>query len=382
MTRTIVIATAAVVIAIGIIISGFFLFRYVTRTGGILGPLPSPSPSPAQEIFSAVSTGNVITPIKDVSGTKIRYFDFFERKLKEIDFEAAISRTISNSEFHNVFNVNWSPVSNQVVLEYVFESEDKPKEFNPYASRQLVLFDPATGASTQLNPFIDALAWSPDGKKIIYHYRNDVTNENFIALSNPDGNGREIALRTALLSLKPYWILPETVIIVETPTPAMPSLVLSLNLADDTLRIISRNYYGVSILPSPDGRKLLVSSTEDPEGMRLVTVLLDTSGNLLKSLPFATLAEKCAWSTDNETLYCAVPETFGYGGVNGLPFRYWTGEVSSRDELIKYKFTSGEKTSITEGAINADIVELVIPYAENAFGFINRFTGKLSVFKR
>jgi hypothetical protein len=382
MTRSIIIGAFAVIIILGVLISSIALFRYITRSSGVVRPKLSPLPTASKEVFKTIAGGNIVGLRRTAGGTALRYFDTSDGRMKEVNFSGDASRTISEVEFKNVFAIHWSPQSDQTILEYAFEPSDKPATGPiPSAIHQLTFFDLASATTTDLNPFIRSLDWSPDGKKIIYHYRDDASNENFIAISNPNGSEQKIILNKAqFLSVKLYWVSPELVLLEESPSPGMETLLMALELPNNTLRIISRGKYGTSILPSPDGKKNLMSYTSDADGRVLITEIVDTSGMVLKTLPFVTLAEKCAWGADSETIYCAVPE-IPYQ-TDGLPYRYWTGEVYSRDKLLSYKFTTGEQKSITDGAINADIVDLVVSKGENAFGFINRFTGKLSIFTR
>lgn len=367
MQRTLILIIAGIIVAISVIVGGVVLWRIVTRPGGVFGPAAQPSPTAAEDLTRTLSAGNAISPSVDSSGRRIRYFDAKERKLKDTDFAGTLASALSDHEFQNVFRVTWAPTSTLAILEY----EDE------FSNRQLSLVDVATGTTTPLHQNIRALAWSPDGSQIAYQWRNDVTGENAIFLSSPDTSNRRALMPLQLLAVDLFWLDARTILIVEKPTPGIQSLVLVYDLETARPHVILQNRYGVSVRPSPDGKKLLFSSTTDAEGNVLLTEIYGIDGTLLATLPFVTLAEKCTWGSDSETLFCAVPETFG--AVSGMPFVYWTGTLATRDAFAAYKFTNGDLRELAPTLPDVDAIDLVIPQAENAIAFVNRLDGRLSV---
>jgi len=130
-------------------------------------------------------------------------------------------------------------------------------------------------------------------------------------------------------------------------------------------------------LPSPDGKKILVSSFNSTGAFPALEIIT-VEPNSVKILPFQTLAEKCAWGRDNETIYCAVPAEIN---ENNLPFSYWTGETRWQDKFLKYRIGRDEKQELTPVLSGVDAVELVMPQTEDYIAYINRYTGSLDAIK-
>jgi dipeptidyl aminopeptidase/acylaminoacyl peptidase len=287
----------------------------------------------------------------------------------EADFSGTLVRALAEHELQNVFRVSWAPTSTAAILEYMDE----------FSERQIALFDVASGTTTPLHPNVRSIAWSPDGSALIYHWRDDLSGANAIFRSAPDTSNRSQLMPIQLPAVNIFWPAPDTIIIAQKPTPAIPSLVLVRDIRTGATNSLGEDKFGVSILPSPDGKKLLVSSTRDAEGSALVTEVYNLEGTLLAALPFATLAEKCAWGSDSETLFCAIPASLA--GARALPFSYWIGALSTRDVFAAYTLTTGQMRMLSEVLPDVDAVDLVIPQTEDAIAFVNRLDGTLTVLR-
>jgi hypothetical protein len=371
MQKKIVLVFGIIFITVGVIAGGITLWRIATQPGAILGPVAQPTPAPAEQIFHSISIGNAISPKRDITGERVRYFDAGELKFKDVDFLTMRPTELSGTEFQNVFDIIWSPDPNLVVLvEYTGGFADRPAA---------LLKNIPANAITPLDERVRAIAWSPDGKRIAYHWRDDAGGENAIFTSAPDLSGRRLVMPIQILAVRIFWLDENRLLIAEKPAPGIQPLIILRNLGNNTSRIVLNNKFGASVLPSPDGDKILVSFALNAEGTHIMTEILNSEGEHLGTPPFATLAEKCAWGADSETIYCAVPAFLPPDG--GLPFSYWTGEVASNDLFIAYKFTTDEIRQITQGPINVDAIDLVVSGAEDAFAFINRLDGRLTILK-
>ncbi len=368
MQRTIILIIGGIIITVGVVAGGIVLWKSITKPGGILKPTLTPSPTTQQSLITTISEGNVRSPTIDLSGTRILFYDAKEKRLKETDFSRAISRIISNQEFRNIIRVIWAPTSTLAILEYKDE----------FSTRKLALLDITSGSTTPLSENIKAVAWSKDATQIAYHWNDGV--ENAIFISSPDSKDRRKILPIQLLSVNLFWISPDTILVAEKPTPEIPSLIFTINIkTNETKMIFGNDRFGASVLPSPDGKKLLISSIQIPEsGKTFYTEIYDLTNDALYILPFSTLAEKCTWSSDSETVFCAIPTNLD--NFEKLPFSYWTGEISSNDYFATYRFTTGEFKQLSD-TLNVDAIDLVIPRSEDAISFINKIDGLLTIFK-
>jgi hypothetical protein len=370
MQRTIILIIAGIVITAGVVLAGITLWKTITKPGALLGPGVSPQPTPQESPVRTISQGNVISPAIDARGERVRFFDLKDHKLKEVDFSAKTVNTLSEQEFQNVFRVYWPSTSTLVILEY----EDE------FSNRKLSLVDIASGTTTALNSNIRQVAWSPDASQIAYHWRDDASGQNAIFIASPlEMSKRQNVMPLQLLAVNLFWLSPELLLIAQAPTPGLPTLVMTRNIKTNTTKIILEDRFGVSVRPSPDGKKILVSSTLDAAGSQVVAEVFDVSSSkLLATLPFATLAEKCAWSLDSETLFCAIPQELK--DVQGWPFSYWTGTVLGRDAFISYNIRTETKRELSTTTLDIDAIDLALSKQESQLMFINRLDGRLTLF--
>ncbi len=74
-------------------------------------------------------------------------------------------------------------------------------------------------------------------------------------------------------------------------------------------------------------------------------------------VPFVTIAEKCSWSSDENDLYCGVPNTRG----TTYPDSWYLGENHFSDMLERYDLTKGENTVLLNPEaykLKLDIVDI------------------------
>lgn len=397
MPKKLIIGMIIGVLIIGLVVASYFLFQYLTRPDqATIAPTPPPITVPEErppipaDAFQTLPTGAVAGLSKNLAGDGIRYIDTHNNQLQEADFERQAPRNLLAFELpfrmQNAFAAHWSPTSNQVIIEYTLDEQDLlSKEIFELAirNRPLRFFDPLTGEFTDLNPLIRSLAWSPDGRLIAYHLRDEITGENAIYIANPDTTNPQRVIQLQLLAVDIFWLDQNRLLIAEKPTPGIQPLVILQNLRNNTSQLILRNHqprFGVSLLPSPDGNKILASFTSDIAGASLATEIISSEGEVLSTLPFQTFAEKCAWGADSVTLYCAIPDT-GAIIADGFPFSYWAGIIPVNDTFASFNATTNETRQIIPSPLNIDAIGLIVSQEENIFAFINRLDGRLTILR-
>jgi len=180
------------------------------------------------------------------------------------------------------------------------------------------LYNYNTGVSVSLDRNIRWVAWSPTENKIAYQYYDPRTENNNISTANPDG------------------------------------------------------------CRSPLGDKLLFSET-DNRGKNLKLKIADLTKSTINELNFVTLPEKCVWSQDDRTLFCAVPKNIS--ALATLPDDYYKGLVSFADNFWIINLDTQEKIQIylptDEEAASYDARELLLSPLEDYLLFINKKDGLL-----
>jgi hypothetical protein len=118
--------------------------------------------------------------------------------------------------------------------------------------------------------------------------------------------------------------------------------------------------YGLAALASPSGKWVLVSSVE--AGMMQMS-LVDSTTHETITLPVATIADKCAWTADDTTVYCGVPVNPSAGVLypddwyqGAIPFndRVWKINVAGRYAELVLDFSKETGAALDATALSTD----------------------------
>lgn len=133
--------------------------------------------------------------------------------------------------------------------------------------------------------------------------------------------------------------------------------------------------YGLTSLLSPDGKKLLYTSSENGE---IKTYILDIASNSSEEVSPQALPEKCVWTKDSSEIYCAA-------GIKGVAYTYpddwykgkisfddavWVIDADTKNGNILYDIVSKTGKKI-------DAINLQLNSNEDYLGFINKKDGTL-----
>jgi hypothetical protein len=365
---------AILVAVLGIVIYVFFLQRGpsgLDKTQLIIPPKITPSPSPqiAREIEAGIfllDSGWVSDISLDASGTKVRYFDHISGQAKTSAFDAARVESLSSVKFEDVLRVFWPRTKNQAIFEYTTADN----------SRAFTFYDFDRGSAKTFSSGVREIVWSPDSNKIAYHLVDDAKKINSIFISFPDGTkpSNISSLQTRSISL--FWSSTSTIFALEKPVLGSPNTLFKIDAKTGAIKTLFGPVFGTQILPSPDGKLLLVATT-DEDGTDLTSEIVDANtGNVVTNLPAPTLGTKCAWAKNSEVIYCAFPSGISFAKIPDMPFRYWRGEVQGQDDFGKYNVKTGEFKKIKE-ATKFDTENLLVSPQENYLIFLNRLDNSL-----
>jgi len=108
--------------------------------------------------------------------------------------------------------------------------------------------------------------------------------------------------------------------------------------------------------------------------------LFDTTTRSSIVLPLSTLSEKCAWSSDEAFIYCAIPSSF----TGTLPDDWYQGAVSTSDRLWRIDLTARLATLLIDpneaAEVSIDAVGVTVDSASDSVTFTNRKDGSLWVY--
>ena len=126
---------------------------------------------------------------------------------------------------------------------------------------------------------------------------------------------------------------------------------------------------GLSAQVSPSGRYILYSYLDRG---KVSLGVFDIVGRSAVRLPLATLAEKCAWSSDSLSIYCGVPTTI----VGAYPDDWYQGTTQSSDRLWRIEITNRVATQLidpkTAGGVDIDAIALTVDKAGDVLVFTNK----------
>ena len=335
---------------------------------------PTPSVTPPTTTPPTTSPTGPIKPISQepvlssvIDNQKVRYYLKNNGYVFESGFDGSQSTRISSNILLNLLKVLWSANKDKVIA--VFEENGLLRKY---------LYDYNTGISTLLDRNIRWLAWSPIEDKIAYQYYNSQTEDNNISIAEPDGSQWTNIFTTRMKNLIVEWPSSGQVAIRTKPSGLAQSVVYTIDLASGDFQKIIEETYGLSVLWSPLGDKLLFSETNS-QGKNLKLKIADLAKSTIGELNFVTLPEKCVWSQDNRTLFCAVPKNISDSAT--LPDDYYKKRISFTDEFWAINLDAQEAIRIfipeNEGTATYDAKELLLSPQEDYLLFINQPDGLL-----
>jgi hypothetical protein len=244
-------------------------------------------------------------------------------------------------------------------------------------SFQLLPLNPA-GPSSPLKGGVRYLIWDELQNNIIYTYQ-DSSGAITLNRSLPDGSQWK---ELTLLPSTPVFIesIPKSPFVAFWKKPANTQIgeLRTINLSGGEIKTLFVGKYGANYLWSPSGEKILMSWAPEKNGSRLSLATINKNGGEYTDLNFPTLVEKCVWSGDNSTLYCALPGSLPQGSV--MPDAFYDRSFTSNDTFWKIDTKTGKSERIValEDMVSSyDAVNLLLSPDESSLFFINRKDLKL-----
>ncbi len=369
--KILIILIAVLVLVVGVlIVYTFFLKKEAPAEPVTPSPTTTPTPAPKPKPYR-ISPIQAISeePVLDytIDGQKIKYYSATNGNVFQSNFDGSQLIRLSSNILPGLLKTLWSPNKDQVIA--IFEDKGQIKKY---------LYDYQSEKSTLLNKNIRHIAWSPIEAEIAYQYYDPQTEDNNISIANPDGSQWENIFATRMKDLIVEWPSSEQISIRTKPSGLAQSVVYIINPATGDFQKVLDQTNGLTVLWSPLGDKLLFSAT-DGEGKNLRLKIADLDEQTIKEFDFVTLPEKCIWSQDNRTLFCAIPEAISPLAI--LPDDHYKGLVSFDDEFWRINLDTQEKIQIFgreyEEELAYDAAKLLLPPQEDYLFFVNKKDGLL-----
>ncbi len=379
-----------IIVIIFILLIGFSLAWYILSQKGGINPNGSPK-NPfvnlfpfGQDITTTVNqngtpTGDTSTtteqisqdinnPLRQISknptagsfsSLKLKevYVDYVEKETGNI-FETKLSdmtqSRISNATIPRIHEVLFGNTGKTAILRYSEEEGGKDTIFSfalnvksPTIPNNSVITDASSTPTTRPNGvfltrnIIDPII-SRDGNNMFFFTKT----ENFanrkttgILYNFLKGTYTEV-FSSQFSEWLPVLFTGNTVILQTKSSQQIPGFLYALDIKTSNFSRILGGINGLTTLPSPNGEKILYSKST---GGSLSLSVYDRSNDSTLQISTPTLPEKCVWTNDNSTLYCATPRLFPFGNY---PDIWYQGGVSFSDTISKINTKTGEINSV------------------------------------
>lgn len=300
---------------------------------------------------------------------KIKYFDPEEGNIWKSRPDGTGDSQLSLGAVGDLTKALWSKDGDEALIVSI-DPKTKKEQFYSY--------DEASGKTWTLDKYITAAIWHPEQDKIIYKYTDLELKSGGIYVSNPDGTNYKKILPYAIKAELAPIPKKDKVSFYPTPSGYQESSINSISLDGGKPIHVIGDYYGLNILWSPQGDKAVISYTVYRAGTRTELALIGEGVYGIKRLEIPTIVEKCTWSQDNITLFCAVPAPLRAGTV--MPDDWYAKRISTQDSFFKINTATGEKTVLVtseELGVSYDATSLFFSETEDTLFFTNRRDGKL-----
>ncbi len=263
---------------------------------------------------------------------------------------------ISNSTIPGIYEAFFNKEGNTTIYRYL-STEGVVNTF-------LATLGKPTGEYLPAN--ITDLSVSKDQNKFFYITKSN--NASVGTVRNFETGASQTIFNHQFTEWLSDWDNNGNVYLTTKPSFTSPGNMYILSQSNRTLRKILGGINGLTTKISPDGKRVLYSSTND-KGPMLMTFI--ENGRTTKDLDTYGLADKCIWSGDSINVYCFVPNTIR---GNQYPDSWYQGTVSFDDYVVKIDTNTGESTTYANSKDETplDGFNLVLDKSEDTIFFINK----------
>src|SRR3989338_2190805 len=223
----------------------------------------------------------------------------------------------------------------------------------------------ATTTTAFLPQNISAPQFSPDATNRIA-YTEVTASGSRLVIADSRGKNPKTAYSNQIPDFRPSWDEPSTIILSTPPTYAVSSLSVLVTVGKTSSGFVSGA--GLGVLSDNQGSLYAVNAVSSNTGRILPLRLVNRKGETVAETGVATLADKCAWDTAGEWLYCSVPTNAGAG----FPDDWYKGRVQFSDRLVKIDSRTGNALELGAETPFIDAVNLFLDTKNQYLFFVNK----------
>jgi len=214
-----------------------------------------------------------------------------------------------------------------------------------------------------------AATWHPSLDRIAFL---DRTSGGRLATFDPETGAVTELIRVGIEAARLSWVTESDLFITDYPSAFALGFLWKFNTRTRILEPIIQDEFGLSLAIGDTHFLKLVRNARES-----TLVLTNQENRALRTLPFATIPEKCTF--DLLILFCAVPRNIPKGTT--LPDDYLMGRVQFSDDLITWDIETGTLTTILSGE-QALIDAEQLTVNETTLFFLNRMDGRVYAIPR
>lgn len=266
----------------------------------------------------------------------ITYYSLDDRSLKKATVEGKDKTILLSNLPGTPVRIVWPQKKDKALL---FLKQDDGNMLWHFA-------DLTTKTLVPLKPEMSRIVWNNLGDKIFYQYTDPKNGSRTLNISNPDGTDWKTL--TTIKGDSFIASIPRSTAISfwNKPNALEKTSFESIGLTGENRKILLTEKYGADYLWSPNGERVLVSSSVEKGGNALLLSSMNSAGGELQSLSIPTLISKIIWSKDNKTLYYALPGSIPENVM--LPNDYFEKPLATKDTFWKVDTTTGKQTRLVD----------------------------------
>jgi hypothetical protein len=320
-------------------------------------------PAVSLSTSSSASSTSVSTAATSTPDVEVRFIDRASGNVYSYIAHARTLTRISNKTLPGIQVASWTPDGSRVYAQFLASSGGQ-EQINTYAMD-------AKGGNGYLldNNLSEAVV---AGANTLFTLFPGSTG-SVGTLSGVDGSDAHTLFSSVLSALSVHPTSGD-LFATNKPSSQLDGYAFQISHKTGAFTRILGPLRGLSVLPSPDGSSLLYSYTDG--GVYYLRVL-NLATRASTALPVATLAEKCVWTADGSSAYCAVPTNLSgnlpddwYQGATTFTDRIWKIDLSDRVARLNH-----DPNQV--GKVNVDAVDLTLDPNESVLVFSDKHSGAL-----
>lgn len=311
---------------------------------------------------------NEVIAFPGVERDNLFYYSLRDKTIKRITFSGEESAVVMQSFTGEVKRLVYSPTFQGA--QALIEQDGK---------RLWYYLNFRSQTASAMKEGITRLSWNTLGDSIFYQYTDPKTGRQSLNMASFNGsNWRQLAdlgQSDSFLATIPQ---SSRVSFWPKPNGLEATHLESIGMNSDIRTVLGENRFGSDYLWSPNGSLVIVSSLAAKGDVVPTLGIMNDTGGEYRDLHIPTLANKVAWSRDNQTIYYALPGAFPTGTI--LPNDYFSKPLYTKDTFWKMNLKTGKRERLVPlGEMNQafDATDLFLAPDETSLFFIERQSNRL-----